>query len=1253
MSVPTRNGCCCRRAKAKTIVSKVASLPCSDDEALVKGSNTSLIVGVIDQETRQAVTIIVDSLSPPKGFATLLAKVAERTRRPTRRLFLPDGTEISTVDEFIEHARHARDCTNAPKRQQNEILISMEVIATDGVDFQHKWGDHAEYRFGDLMIRPMYRRLFGVKRLSDIKHPPQPSTLAATGNLKDIMPDFFVSLFKICDRYGPLVKLRVFDTVIYVCQDADMANIINELPDKRIPHEVYGEKGLASTGVFIADGQQWEFGRRCLQERLTPETIDTFVQVYIEKALQFINVSKAGGGRALDVYDWAQRLTMDVICRIGFGHDANMLQSDANHKDLLVQTFDECLDISFNAAYTGGVDLLGNGRRQYAKKSEKLNSLLDDIINSRASNSTDGGSLVDHILKAKCPVTGRSFHQEEVRDQLVTLLVAGHKTSSLIVTWCLYHAASQPAVEDKLVRELQAVFGNDMERPPEAHELRKLKYMDLVIREALRLSSPVQTVQRSIVQPVKVGEYTLLPGGHSGRGKSYCAVHLMGISRSERYWGADALQFRPERFEPENVAKMHPYQFMPFGGGKRLCIGNLFAITQVKTVLSIVLRRYHLRLTTDKPVRIDPYDMAAPLSAEKGGGVFLQFTERAAWDAPKPPVESAISGLPDVAQIASRLDAHGREIMILWGGEFGTTKKIALGLWEACNRANFKATLKACGEVSLDELSRQGLVVVCCATYNSHPPPNAAPLLEALQQQASSKNPAFDFSRLEYAVLATGNSNWVSSFAKIGKEFDKALDQCGAQRLFPVEIADKNDEFERQAVAWRSHLFDKLGVSALLSTQEDDLVTVPPSYLSLEGDTSAEASQELWSASEENRLAWIQQLGYHIGLIEAKVELCSTPVPASDKYRSVKLLRISLPDGATYKAGDHLEVVPFNPMELIERLCKRLGVSHAAVLQPTSSRDTGDADPREMLAQGKHVSVLTLLGAYVDLQAVPSQEALAAFAEVAEDPEEKKSILALASASEQDSYKEWAKDLRSFVAALEQWPSVRMTLTRLVEIAPVMQPRLYSIASSPMVSDRSVELCCGIVKYDVGSSTRHGLCSNWLVESPQTACKVRSCPHMYLPEDIMTPIMCVCGGTGIAPFLGFLQERAAQKRSGANVGKVSIYFGCRSDYDFVHREQLQAWTKDGVCELSVSFSRKQGLKKEYVQHALQRDAGAVRTLLAPNSIGRFYLCGSASTLAKDCIHTIADILGNGILEEGHSQIQKLQDSGRMSLDVWG
>ena len=119
-----------------------------------------------------------------------------------------------------------------------------------------------------------------------------------------------------------------------------------------------------------------------------------------------------------------------------------------------------------------------------------------------------------------------------------------------------------------------------------------------------------------------------MPGGHRGRGRSWVALHIMAISHAEKYWGKDVLEFRPNRFEPESMKSWHPFQYVPFGGGKRLCIGNLFAITQVKVVLALLLRKYSLRAVPGKDVKIDPNDLATPLCAAKGGGVWLRFFKR-------------------------------------------------------------------------------------------------------------------------------------------------------------------------------------------------------------------------------------------------------------------------------------------------------------------------------------------------------------------------------------------------------------------------------------------------------------------------------------------------------------------------------------------------------------------------------------------------------------------------------------------------
>jgi len=279
----------------------------------------------------------------------------------------------------------------------------------------------------------------------------------------------------------------------------------------------------------------------------------------------------------------------------------------------------------------------------------------------------------------------------------------------------------------------------------------------------------------------------------------------------------------------------------------------------------------------------------------------------------------------------------------------------------------------------------------------------------------------------------------------------------------------------------------------------------------------------------------------------------------------------------------------------------------------------------------------------------------------------------------------------SFVDALENWPSVNFTLARLAEVAPHIEPRLYSIASSPLACNESVELCCGIVKYETEDGRlRHGLCSSMLARASSVFCKVREAPHMRLPEDPLVPIACVCGGTGLAPFLGFLEERAEQKRRGIEISRIAIYFGCRARYDELYGDRLRKWEEDAVCRLSVSYSRPQqnqptgqsgwlpgwlagwlqptnqpARQREYVYDAMRRDADALRDLLchperggdedagASPIGGRFYLCGSASGLAKDCTNVLAEILGCGDLAKGMSEVGRLQGTGRIIFDVWG
>jgi len=212
------------------------------------------------------------------------------------------------------------------------------------------------------------------------------------------------------------------------------------------------------------------------------------------------------------------------------------------------------VEISIDASLYDAADVFGTTKKRLERGCKKLDEMQDDIIESIRDNRNAGsaGSLPGALMGAKCPLTQHGFDQSQLRDQLVTFLVAGHKATTLLLTWALYNIAGHPEVEQKMIDELRQVF-EDQDRPPTGDDLRKLRYMDMVIPEVLQLAVPVQVAQRGLTQPVQAGEYTLLPGGHSGRGNPWVAVHTLGISRSKKDWGDVRVDFNPDRFDPANV----------------------------------------------------------------------------------------------------------------------------------------------------------------------------------------------------------------------------------------------------------------------------------------------------------------------------------------------------------------------------------------------------------------------------------------------------------------------------------------------------------------------------------------------------------------------------------------------------------------------------------------------------------------------------------------------------------------------------
>jgi cytochrome P450 len=234
---------------------------------------------------------------------------------------------------------------------------------------------------------------------------------------------------------------------------------------------------------------------------------------------------------------------------------------------------------------------LGSGHhpeRIFTEFDRAIDRLLAARERDPASQPKD---LLARLIAARDEVTGGGMSAEEVRNQVVTIFMAGHETTALALTWTWYLLSQHPAVEAKLHAELEAVLGG---RTPRHEQLGQLPYTRMVIEEAMRLYPPAHTLSRTAR-----GEDEVL-GRRIPKGAQIMIVPWL-LHRNPRLW-QDPERFDPERFAPDRAASRHRFAYIPFGAGPRICIGAAFAMAEAMLILATVAQRYRLRLKPGFPV---------------------------------------------------------------------------------------------------------------------------------------------------------------------------------------------------------------------------------------------------------------------------------------------------------------------------------------------------------------------------------------------------------------------------------------------------------------------------------------------------------------------------------------------------------------------------------------------------------------------------------------------------------------------------
>jgi len=574
------------------------------------------------------------------------------------------------------------------------------------------------------------------------------------------------------------------------------------------------------------------------------------------------------------------------------------------------------------------------------------------------------------------------------------------------------------------------------------------------------------------------------------------------------------------------------------------------------------------------------------------------------------------------------------------------------------------------------------LVIVITSTYNGQPPDNAKNFKTWLAEQKEGS-----LAGLRFAVFGVGNSQWSATYQQFPREVDAGLQRCGAQRVQTLGACDVDSpSWDADFDGWLAALMTAVGgttaggdAGLVIHSQE-----AGPYEFTLEegkGDAGpvlgdiATTMAALKKAKEAAVKAGGSSLTgrdvhfHDLEVVEDSRELCQQP-----KGRSVRHVTLRLPAAApAYRAGDHLEVLPPNDPTLVAATLDALGMAPTAPVtwEPRLGRprirsvDAGAAEIRSRLPKFR-VEAHVVLEWVPDLAAPPGRKVLASLAAAvaATDAEIAAELRALSEDTALHAEKV-VKPQLSLAELLQRYKG-RLTISfgAFCAIVKPLGPRYYSVSSSPAGAKdpKLVTVSVGQVEFTTGSGRVHrGLASTnlgLLTTGGVVPGSVRTLQGgFHLPADAMAPILMVGPGTGVAPMMGFLQEREhiLKKLGPERLGPAVLFFGCRNrNEDYLYRDELAGHLASGaLSKLHVAFSR-EGPQKVYVQDVIWEQRETVWKLLQhPKSA--VYVCGDARSMAPDvkrAFQRVVEECGGRSVSGATNMIGAMVEGGRYLEDVW-
>ncbi len=429
------------------------------------------------------------------------------------------------------------------------------------------------------------------------------------GNGREYRENPLDFLQQISQTYGDIVQLRLGPFEGYLINHPDLIKQVLVDEPEKVHKPSLGKrmmKPFLGNGILMSDGDFYQKQRQLVLPAFHYNRIETYGQIMVKHTLEVIR--GWADGAVVDVEAEMMKITLRVVAETLFGTD---ISRDEGRVGAAMETIQEEFGKRMGGLPIdlGWLPTPGNLARR--KAIAELDRIVREMIHERRACGEDRGDLLSMLLLAR-DESGEGMPDRQVRDEVMTIFIAGHETTAVALSWLWYLLARHPEIQRKLVDEVDRVVGN---HHPKIADLKQMPHTEMAVKEALRLYPPVWFYARDPITEMNIGGYCI-----PRTARLYLAPYA--IQRDPRYFNAPN-QFIPERWGDRNAAGIPKYAYFPFSSGPRICVGNTFAMLEARLVVATILQ--HVRMTLIEGQEIVP---APQLTLRSKNGIKIHILHR-------------------------------------------------------------------------------------------------------------------------------------------------------------------------------------------------------------------------------------------------------------------------------------------------------------------------------------------------------------------------------------------------------------------------------------------------------------------------------------------------------------------------------------------------------------------------------------------------------------------------------------------------